>query len=208
LLQKNATETYSELQKALKDVTMSKGMCFRWHNASRNGRESCEVEGGPGTPVSALTEEIINTGGVMIRMDPHLTIRQLVTLLDISVGSAHTLLNDNLHMSRVCARWILRLLTPNQKHNRVAVCQLWLQCVRKQGDAWCKNIITADESWIYCYDHATKQQSTEWVEKGGSPPKKARAQKSAAKAMVITFFDYRGMVYTNTVSQGQTVNAT
>jgi len=47
----------------------------------------------------------------------------------------------------------------------------------------------------------------EWVEKGGPPPKKARAQKSAAKVMVIAFFDYRGMVYTNTILQGQTVNA-
>jgi len=83
---------------------MSKRTCFRWHNAFHNGRESCEVEGGLGAPITALTKEIINTGCVIIRMDTHLTVKQLATLLDKSVGSAHTLLNDNLHISRICAR--------------------------------------------------------------------------------------------------------
>lgn len=205
-LGKSATDTYIDLKKAYGNDVMSERTCFRWHKDFKNGRESCELEGGPGAPVSALSEETINTCGVMIHTDPHLTIRQLADMLDISVGSAHTLLHDNLKMSRVCARWIPRLLTPIQKQNRVDICQLWLQCVRQEGDAWWKNIITADESWIYCYDPATKQQSTQWVEKGGPTPKKPRAQKSAAKAMVITFFDYRGMVYTHTVPQGQTIN--
>lgn len=205
-LEKSATDTYSDLKKAYGIDAMSERTCFRWHKDFKDGRESCELEGGPGAPVSALTEETINTGGVMIRTDPHLTIRQLAIMLDISIGSVHTLMHDHLNVSRVCARWIPRLLTPVQKQNRVDICQLWLQCVRQEGDAWWKNIITADESWIYCYDPATKQQSTEWVEKGGPTPKKPRAQKSAAKAMVITFFDYRGMVYTHTVPQGQTIN--
>ncbi|KAG8265861.1 hypothetical protein J6590_084455 [Homalodisca vitripennis] len=44
-----------------------------------------------------------------------------------------------------------------------------IACVEKEMHGE-KNII-ADESWIYCYDPATKQQSTEWVEKGGPTPK-------------------------------------
>lgn len=206
-LQKNATKTFKELTMAFGDTTMSKRTCFRWHRLFKNGRESCELEGGEGAPVTALTEETINTAGVMIRTDPRLTVRQLARMLDISIGSVHTILHDHLHMSRVCARWIPRLLTPEQKRNRVEVCEHWMSCVRKKGAAWWKSIITADESWIYCYDPEMKQQSTQWVGKGEPPPKKARVQKSAAKALVITFFDYRGMVYTHTVPQGQTVTA-
>lgn len=206
-LGKSAKDTFSDLRRAFGDAVMSERTCYRWYKDFQNGRDSCELEGGPGASVSALTEETINTGAVMIRTDPHLTIRQLAVLLDISIGSVHTLLHDHLNVSRVCARWIPRLLTPVQKQKRIEVCQLLLQCVREQGDAWWKTVITADESWIYCYDPATKQQSTEWVEKDGPRPKKPRAQKSAAKAMVVTFFDYRGMVYTHTVPQGQTINA-
>ncbi len=55
-------------------------------------------------------------------------------------------------------------------------------------------MITADESWIHCYDPEMKQYSSKWVEKGAPPPKKTRAAKSVTKAMIITFFDYRGMI--------------
>ncbi len=67
----------------------------------------------------------------------------------------------------------------------------------KEGDGLWKTIITANESWIYVYDSVTKQQSTEWVKKGEGLPKKGHATKSAQKAMVITFFDYQGVVYTH-----------
>ncbi len=53
----------------------------------------------------------------------------------------------------------------------------------------------ADESWVYTYDPALKQQSTEWVQKVQGTPKKGRATKSVYK-MAFTFFDYHGMIYT------------
>lgn len=206
-LGKSATETFNMIKTAFGEASMARSVCFRWHQEFKNGRENCELQGGPGAPISALTEETINTGAVIIRTDPRLTIVQLAHILDISVGSVFTLLHKHLNMSRVCARWIPRLLTPDQKANRVAVCEYWKQCVQEEGEAWWKTIITADETWVYCYDPEMKQQSTQWVEKGGPPPKKARVQKSAAKAMVITFFDYKGMVYTHVVPHGTTVTA-
>lgn len=70
-----------------------------------------------------------HSAAVMIHTDPHMTFRQLSTMLDISVGSVQELLKDNLNMSRVSACWISQLLTPDQKQNRVELCQPWLQCV-------------------------------------------------------------------------------
>ncbi len=78
--------------------------CFRWHRAYLEGRESCKLQGEKGAPVTALTKVNINTGVAMISTDPHLTIRELVRMLDISIERMHTLLKDHLHMSRVCAR--------------------------------------------------------------------------------------------------------
>ncbi|KAG8292804.1 hypothetical protein J6590_030258 [Homalodisca vitripennis] len=62
-LGKSATDTYSDLKKAFGIDAMSERTCVRWHKDFKNGRESCELEGGPGDPVSALTEETINNGG-------------------------------------------------------------------------------------------------------------------------------------------------
>lgn len=105
---------------------MSVRTCYHWYKAFQNGWDSWELEGGPGAPVSALTEETINTGAVMICTDPHMTIRQHAFMLDILIGSVHTLLHDNVNGSNVHACWIPRLLTL-QKQYSVEVCQLWLQ---------------------------------------------------------------------------------
>ena len=205
-LGKSASETKELLKEAFGESTMSQATIYRWYESFKSGRKSAELEGGPGAPCTALTEVTINTSAAIIREDPHLTVRQFATLLNISVGSAHTLLTDVLGLSRVCARWIPRLLSPEQKLNRVEVCRYWTEKVADDPE-WLDNVITADETWIYLYDPALKQQSSEWVRKGGSRPLKARAAKSALKVMVITFFDMKGMIYTHTVPHGQTVNA-
>ena len=41
----------------------------------------------------------------------------------MSVGSIETILHDHLHMSKVSAMWVPRLLTPNQKEQRADSCK-------------------------------------------------------------------------------------
>lgn len=72
-----------------------------------SGRGSCELEGGPGRPVTALTVKTINTGAAMICTDPHLTFLEVAALLSISTGSIHTFLVEHSKTSRLCIRWIL-----------------------------------------------------------------------------------------------------
>ncbi len=58
-------------------------------------------------------------------------------------------------------------------------------------------IIMADESRVYAYDLASKQQSTEWVQKGQGSSKRGKATKLVNETIVITLFDYHGMIYTH-----------
>ena len=52
-----------------------------------------------------------------------------------------------------------------------------------------------------------KPESIITVKSANSPrPKKARHVRSNVKAMLITFFDFRGMIHREWVPQGQTVN--
>ncbi len=48
-----------------------------------------------------LTEQTVYTDTTMILNDPHLTVRQLASLLDISIGSTHTRLLTKLSVSLV-----------------------------------------------------------------------------------------------------------
>ena len=69
-----------------------------------------------------------------------------------------------------------------------------------------KNVITDDETWILEYDPETKRQSKEWHTSASPHPKKARKSKSKTKSMLICFSDCQGVVRTEFVPQGQTVN--
>ena len=41
----------------------------------------------------------------------------------MSVDSIETIVHDHLHMSKVSARWVPRLLTPNQNEQRADSCK-------------------------------------------------------------------------------------
>ncbi|VVC36211.1 Transposase, type 1 [Cinara cedri] len=76
-----------------------------------------------------------------------------------------------------------------------------------KGDALGKTqVITGDESWCYGYDPETKQQSSQWKTPASPRPKKARQVRSNIKTMLICFFDVRGVVHSEFVPPGQTVN--
>jgi len=69
-----------------------------------------------------------------------------------------------------------------------------------------KKVITCDETWIFQYDPKTKRQSMHWKTSASPKLKKARMSKSKLKAMLIVFFDIKGVIMTEWVPQGQTVN--
>ncbi|GFX82944.1 histone-lysine n-methyltransferase setmar-like protein [Trichonephila clavipes] len=71
-----------------------------------------------------------------------------------------------------------------------------------------ENNIIRDESWFCQYDPEAKHQSNEWHTPQSSRQKKARMSKSRMKAMLIVFFDKKGVVYSEFVPEGQTVNGT
>jgi len=69
-----------------------------------------------------------------------------------------------------------------------------------------QNVITCDETWIFQYDPETKRQSMHWKSPQSPRKKKARMSKSKFKAILIVFFDIRGVIYIDWVPEGQTVN--
>jgi hypothetical protein len=59
---------------------------------------------------------------------------------------------------------------------------------------------------IFQYDPGTKRQSMHWKTPTSLIMKKARMSKSKVKAMMIVFFDIRGVIMIEWVPEGQTVN--
>ncbi len=119
--------------------------------------------GRPGAVTIALTKQIINAVVTMIFDDPHLTVRQLVSLLDTSIESMHTLLLTKLDLSWVCSMDSTFTLTAIKNNIHVEACQYLEQVAN--DTYYLNNVITADETRIYCYNFVFKQQMSEWIPK-------------------------------------------
>nr|CAI5841024.1 unnamed protein product [Callosobruchus analis] len=72
---------------------------------------------------------------------------------------------EELGYRKVCARWVPRLLTAEQKLNRLQVCERLLARFREEGDPFLTHIITCDETWVHHYTPESKQASMDWREK-------------------------------------------
>ena len=76
----------------------------------------------------------------------------------MSVGSIETILHDDLHMSKVSARWVPRLLTPNQKEQKADSCKVLID-LESKDTRFFDRIVTMDETWIYHFDPEIKSSS-------------------------------------------------
>jgi hypothetical protein len=62
-----------------------------------------------------------------------------------------------MQMRKVCAKLVPKVLTDEQKENRVAISRENLECVRGNPD-FLEQVITGDETWVFEYDPETKRQ--------------------------------------------------
>ena len=74
-------------------------------------------------PNFVVTEDSVCQVKTLVQEDRRVTVKQLAAITKMSVVSIETILHDHLHMSKVSARWVPRLLTPNQKEQRADSCK-------------------------------------------------------------------------------------
>ena len=89
-----------------------------------------------------------------IKGDRRLTVRELENNLGIPKTTVWGILNKILGMTRVCAKFIPKLLTTEQKEFRSEIAQDNLEMVSDDKNVL-KKVITGNESWVYGYDPET-----------------------------------------------------
>ena len=123
-----------------RDRCMSRTELYEWTEKFKNGVTSVEDSPRPDPAFTAVTED--NTAAVedMIKENRCVSFNEVVSLLDISVGSAHHIIH---------AKWVLKQLTSEMKERRVDVCQELLRRYEADGEAFLQPIITGDESLVH-----------------------------------------------------------
>ena len=134
-----------------------------------------------------------------------MSIETISTQFDVSVGTVHTIIREELKMRKICTKFFPRVVREDQKERRCHDSKEMVELINSDP-AVLDALVTCDESWIYCYAPKTKRQSFQWKHAGSPRPKKARQSKSTHKFLMIPFFDSSGTIYMHWVTTGQTVN--
>ena len=168
----------------------------RWKRNFQTGHMSLTDEPRSGRP--SVTDEVATVKKVedLILADRRVTIQTIIQETGLSSGSVRKIIHEELHMSKVSARWVPRLLTPLQREMRRDLSRQNLTLLEQDEDNFFGRLVTMDECWVYLYDPETKEMSKEWKHSKSPPPKKAKVQKSAGKVMLSVFWDCRGVILT------------
>ncbi|GFX68542.1 histone-lysine N-methyltransferase SETMAR [Trichonephila clavipes] len=171
----------------------------------KEGRESVEDEPRVGRPSTSRTAENEQHLRYLLNTDWCLSVRMISEQLGMDKMVVHKIISEDLGMKKICTKLVPKVLTDVHKQSREAVSKDLLERVEEDPHFF-NNVITGEESWFFQYDPETKRQSNEWHTPQSSRQKKARMSKSRMKAMLIVFFDKNGVVHSEFVPEGQTVN--
>lgn len=198
-------QIYLDMSEVLGDDAPSQATVYRWVAEFRRGRQSTEDEHRCGRPLEASTEENVDLIQDMVLADRRVTIQHIAETLNISTGTAHHIMSDVLGYSKVCARLVPRMLTPEMKRVRVQTSVENLRLYRANPEEFCCRYVTMDETWAHHFDPETKQQSMQWKHTCSPVTFKFRQVASAGKVMASVFWDIEGVLMIDYMEQGKTV---
>ncbi|XP_033224565.1 protein GVQW3-like [Belonocnema kinseyi] len=147
------------LQKAFKDECIAKTQIKEWYRRFKSGRTSLDSDPRSGRPSTGTSSDNVERVRVAVEQDRRLNVRELEDELGIPKSTVWRILTENLGMTRVCAKFILKLLTDQQKNLRLEIAQDNLEIINSDENFFQK-VITGDETWVYGYDPETNQLSS------------------------------------------------
>ncbi|UYV70543.1 RGS7 [Cordylochernes scorpioides] len=198
-------DAFRMLTVAYGEATLDRSNVYRWYKMFSEVREDVNDKERAGRPSTSTTDEKINEVEKMILANRRITVREVAEDLNISIGSCHSIFINDLGMRRVAAKFVQKLLNCEQKQHRINIANEMLDSVRDDPNLL-QRVITGAEAWVYGYDVETKAQSSQWKLPHEPRPKKARQVRSNVKVLLTVFFDCRGVVHHEFLSQGRTVN--
>lgn len=202
---KTQKETKEKLDKHYGKSAPSAFMVKYWFAEFKRGRTSTKDEQRPGRPIEATTPEITKKIHDMILNDPKIKLRELAEASGISQGSVFNILHEQLKARKLCARWVPRFLTIDQKRIRLNTSEQNLAYFKRNPKEFLRRFITMDETWVHYYTPESREASKEWVLPGGSAPKRPKTQQTAGKVMASIFWDSNGIILIDFLEKGRTI---
>lgn len=116
---KSRSEIKERLDAVYGDSSPSMATVKNWFNEFQRGRTSVFDEQRPGAPKTATAEDNVTKIHDLVLADRRLKVREIAEIVGILKDRMGHILHEILGMRKLSARWMPRLLTPDNKRNCV-----------------------------------------------------------------------------------------
>ena len=142
-------------------------MCtvVRWVKAFKAGTFSVEDDTRPGRPKTSVTKANIAAVKIVVEQDARLSVKDIATCTCISEGSVQAILKKRLDLRKVCARWVLHLLTEEQKTQRLKCARELLKTYKGYNNRVISNLLTGDKTWVHMFEPQRRADNKQWKRK-------------------------------------------
>ena len=94
---------------------MNRASAFEWYKRFKDGRESVRDDERCGRSKEVRTPELIGQIKNFMDKDRRVSIETISAQFDVSVGTVHTIIREELKMRKICARFVLTVFREDQK---------------------------------------------------------------------------------------------
>jgi len=200
----------AEIHRQLCDVygehAMSSSMVWRWVQLFNEGRENVHDDSQSSQP-SVVNEDLVRAVEEKIRENRQFTIMSLsLHFPQISRSLLHEIVSDKLKFWKLCAQWVLKMLTEEHKLKWQASALDFLTRYSEEGDNFLSHVVTGDETWVSHATPESKQQFMEWRHTSSPTKTKFKQTTSTQKITCTVFWDRKGVLLVDFLPQGSTIN--
>jgi hypothetical protein len=108
-------ETIGRIQQVFGDDAMGTTQIKEWFNLFKDGRTLADSDQRSGRLSTSRNANVIENVRSLILEDRRLTVREIAEEVGISLGSAYSILTEDLHMCRVMEKFVPKLLSQEQQ---------------------------------------------------------------------------------------------
>ena len=107
---------HEDLFAVYSDLAVPYNTCARWIREFKDGRKLLTDKPRPGAPKSKVNETLVeNIKKKQVDNDPNVSVLEISSYLDVSIGTVHKVLHEELGLRKIFVRWVSHVLTPEQK---------------------------------------------------------------------------------------------
>lgn len=207
-LGKKACDIFNEFSQVYMENALSRAQIYRLVEKAESGESASVRKEGSGRPKSSTDRKNIEKVDEIVRSDRKVTIDAIAEELGLSHGSVHAIVADKLSYKKCLTKWVPKMLSVDQKKNRLEVANEHLTKYAANGWAYMENTITEDESWVYYYDPPSKREAKKWRHSNSPYTQTSLSSRTTTKKlMLVTFFDAKGIICHYFLPRGETMNS-